>query len=244
MDGNRLGSMKDLFIADTHLIDPDDNRYRHLLELLEQQCGQLRSLIMLGDIFEFWLGYKHTVFTAYIPLLNTLRRLQAAGTELVFVEGNHDFHLGPYFSETLKCRILPDGGVLERDGRKIFIAHGDLVNPRDTGYRLLRRFLRHPWTRRLMLLVPPDTAWRVARWASAKSSRKNGGRDRHRLPREDLFNYARRYFSEGYDTVITGHFHVPCLHRENGNTLIALGGWSNQPSYATLEDGVFTLYPS
>lgn len=236
--------MKDLFIADTHLTDPCEDRYIHLLKLLDQQCGSLRSLIMLGDIFEFWLGYRHTVFSAYIPLLDTLRRLQAAGTELVFVEGNHDFHLGPYFSEILNCRILPDGGALERDGRKIFIAHGDLVNPRDTGYRILRRFLRHPWMRRLLMLVPPDLAWRVARWASAKSSRKNGGCDRHRLPRKDLANYANHYFSEGYDTVITGHFHVPLKYNDNGNTLIALGDWSNEPSYAILEDGIFTLYPS
>jgi UDP-2,3-diacylglucosamine hydrolase len=235
--------MKDIFLADTHLLDPRDNRYRLLLDFLDQQRGQLRSLVMLGDIFEFWLGYKHTVFSAYLPLLECLRRLREAGAELVFVEGNHDFHLGPYFSETLGCRILPDGGALERDGRRIFIAHGDLVNPHDTGYLLLRRFLRHRWTRRLMMLIPPDTAWRIALWASHKSSRKNGGRDHHRLPREDLMNYARQRFSEGYDTVITGHFHVPLLHRENGHTLIALGGWSKGPSYAVLEENVFTLYP-
>lgn len=236
--------MKDLFLADTHLLDPEDDRYKRLLTFLELQCGSLRSLVMLGDIFEFWLGYRHTVFAAYVPLLDILRRLQASGTELVFVEGNHDFHLGPYFSETLNCRILPDGGELERDGRRIFIAHGDLVNPRDTGYRCLRRVLRHPLTRCLLKWVPPDLAWGVARWASAKSACRNGGRDRHSLPREDLIAYARRYFTKGFDTVVTGHFHVPLLHRENGNTLIALGDWTNQPSYLFLEKGEFTLYPS
>ncbi|WP_052643396.1 UDP-2,3-diacylglucosamine diphosphatase [Syntrophotalea carbinolica] len=239
-----MDPMKDLFLADTHLLDPCDEPYLRLLDFLDGQCGSLRSLVMLGDIFEFWLGYRHTVFSAYLPLLERLRRLHEAGTELVFVEGNHDFHLGPYFSETLDCRILPDGGALERDGRKIFIAHGDLVNPKDTGYRVLRRVLRHPLSHRLMMLVPPDTAWRIARWASAKSSRKNGGRERHSLPHDDLLNYARQRFSEGYDTVITGHFHVPLLHHENGHTLIALGDWTKQPSYAVLEDGVFTLYPS
>lgn len=236
--------MKDIFLADTHLLDPRDACYRRLLTFLDQQHGNLRSLVLLGDIFEFWLGYRHTVFSTYLPLLERLRRLREAGTELIFVEGNHDFHLGPYFRETLGCRILPDGGTLERDGRRIFVAHGDLINPRDTGYRLLRRFLRHRWTHRLMMLIPPDTAWRIARWAGNKSARKNGGRDRRQLPREDLLNYARKYFAEGHDTVITGHFHVPLLHKENGHTLIALGDWSQEASYAVLEDGIFTLYPS
>jgi UDP-2,3-diacylglucosamine hydrolase len=234
--------MKDLFLADTHLVDPRDERYSRLLTFLDENRGQLRSLVMLGDIFDFWIGYRHCVFSAYIPLLESLRRLSEAGTELVFVEGNHDFHLGPYFRDTLGCRILPDGGCLERDGRKIFIAHGDLINPRDQGYRLLRRFLRHNWTRHLMMMIHPDSAWRIARWASAKSARKNGGRDRHRLPREDLLAFARSRFSEGYDTVITGHFHVPLMHREKRHTLIALGDWSTKPSYAILENGDFTLY--
>jgi UDP-2,3-diacylglucosamine hydrolase len=236
--------MKDLFLADTHLVDPEDDRYRRLLTFLEQQRGQLRSLVMLGDIFEFWLGYRYTVFAAYVPLLDTLRRLRADGTELIFVEGNHDFHLGPYFRDTLQCRILPDGGTLERDGRRIHIAHGDLVNPRDTGYRFLRRVLRHPLTRRLMMLVPPDIAWRIARWASHKSSRKNGGCDRRRIPEQDLLSFARARFAEGCDAVITGHFHVPWQHRENDHLLLALGDWSDGPSYAVLEDGRFTLYPA
>ena len=109
--------MKAVFIADAHLLDPEDANYRRLLAFLHQQRGSLSHLVLLGDIFEFWLGYRHSVFAPFVPLLEELRRQRAAGTELVFVEGNHDFHLGPYFSETLACRILPDGGVLELDGR-------------------------------------------------------------------------------------------------------------------------------
>ena len=105
--------MRDLFIADAHLLAPQDANYRRLLEFLRAQRGRTRTLVLLGDIFEFWIGYRYCVFSAYVPLLEALRELREAGARIVYVEGNHDFHLGPYFAETLGCDILPDGGVIE-----------------------------------------------------------------------------------------------------------------------------------
>lgn len=235
--------MKHLFLADTHLSDPADPIYRQVMNLLEEHTGQLRTLVLLGDIFEFWIGYRHVVFSSYVPLLEKLRQLREAGTQLVFVEGNHDFHLGPYFRDILDCRILPDGGPLELDGRRIFLTHGDLVNPHDKGYRRLRRVLRHPLTRRLLSWIPPDAAWAVARRASRLSARKGNGRQRRRIPDEALLAFARERFEEGYDTVITGHFHVPLQRCRDGQSLLALGDWSHGPSYILLEQGAFTCYP-
>ncbi len=232
--------MKDIFLADAHLLDPAAGNYQRLLTFLEQQRGTIRHLVMLGDIFEFWIGYRHTVFAPFVPLLEELRRQRDSGTKLVFVEGNHDFHLGPYFSETLGCRILPDGGDLELDGRRVFIAHGDLVNPADRGYRLLRRLLRCRLSRLLLPLVPPDWAWRVARWASRLSARRKGC-SRCYLPEKELLNFARERFAEGYDAVLTGHFHIPLYRQLDGKVLISLGDWIEQDSYAVFENGAFAL---
>ncbi len=232
--------MKDIFLADAHLLDPADDNYKRLLTFLRQQRGTIRNLVMLGDIFEFWLGYRHTVFAPFVPLLEELRLQRESGTELIFVEGNHDFHLGRYFSETLKCRILPDGGALELDGKRVFIAHGDLVNPADRGYRLLRSFLRCRLSRLLLPLVPPDWAWGVSRWASHQSSRRKKASQRY-LPEELLQNFARERFAEGYDAVLIGHFHIPLYRQLDGKLLICLGDWIEQDSYAVFENGAFAL---
>lgn len=232
--------MKDIFLADAHLLDPEDENYRRLLAFLKQQRGTIRHLVMLGDIFEFWLGYRHTVFAPFVPLLEELRLQRESGAELIFVEGNHDFHLGPYFSETLKCRILPDGGALELDGKRVFIAHGDLINPADRGYRFLRWALRCRLSRLLMALAPPDWTWRISRWASHQSSRRKQCRQPY-LPEELLLNFARERFAEGYDTVLTGHFHIPLYRQIDGKLLICLGDWIEQDSYAVFENGAFAL---
>lgn len=234
--------MRDVFIADAHLVDPSDANYRRMLDFLDGLRGNTRTLYLLGDIFEFWVGYRHVVFAPYVPLLEALRRLREAGTTIVCVEGNHDFHLGTYFTDILGCRVLPDGGEALIDGQRVWIGHGDLVNSRDRGYRLLRRVLRSWPMRALMALAPPDWTWTVARWASRQSQKGRPAKELRWVPEAMLADHARQRFAEGYAAVVTGHFHAPLLQQVEGKTLVALGDWIGQYSYAAWEDGAFSLH--
>lgn len=232
--------MIDLFLADAHLRDPADPNYRQLLAFLEQQQGRVRTLYLLGDIFEFWVGYRHVVFAPYVPLLEALYRLRQAGTEIVYVEGNHDFHLGPFFAKTLGATILPDGGAVTIDSQRIYLTHGDLIDPADHGYRRLRRLLRSRLIKALIAIVPPDVTWAISRWGSRRSQARRGGRPSY-LPLPLLRRHAQRRFNEGCSAVVSGHFHLPCLETGEG-TLVALGDWISQYSYAKLENGEFSLH--
>jgi len=89
--------MRAIFLADAHLRKPGDHNYLMMLDFLDEQCGKTDILVLLGDIFEFWIG-KNSVITDYVPLIDALERLHQQGTKLVYVEGNHDFHLGPVFT--------------------------------------------------------------------------------------------------------------------------------------------------
>ncbi len=233
--------MKDIFLADAHLRHPDDPAYRRLLAFLAEQRGQLRTLYLLGDIFDFWLGFRHTVYAAHVPLLAELRKLREAGTELVCVEGNHDFHLGPYFSEELGARILPDGGAVEIDGQRVYLAHGDLVNAGDRGYRRLRRLLRSSLIRALAQVVHPDWTWGVYCWLEARSSAGKPAKVDRQLPLELLRLHAGERFAAGCQVVVTGHFHIPHHETTAAGTLLSLGGWLEQSAYAVAENGRFTL---
>ncbi len=233
--------MKDIFIADAHLLDPADENYRRLLAFLDEIRGSTRTLYLLGDIFEFWVGYRHVVFTPYVPVLEALRRLREAGAQIVCLEGNHDFHLGPYFTEVLGVRVFPDGGTVEIDGKQVFLGHGDLVNPEDSGYRKLRRFLRSAPMRLAIKAVPPDLAWEISRWASRQSKKTHEHKRRRWNPEQMLTTHAEQRFVEGHEAVITGHFHAPLFKWTDQGVLIGLGDWITQYSYATFEDGEFCL---
>ena len=230
--------MKAIFLSDAHLRDPGDLNYQRLLAFLNRQ-DDLDALFLLGDIFEFWLGYRHIVFSAYVPLLEALRRLVESGTELYFVEGNHDFHLGPYFTETLRCTVIPEQQLIEWDGRRIYLCHGDTLNA-TPAYRRLRTFWRSRPIRWLSRLIHPDLVWSFALWLSAKSGKNSPG-NTHQDPTPVLRPLAERQALHGVELVICGHYHHPLDLDQNGVRVIALGDWISQFSYAEMVDGRIRL---
>jgi len=230
--------MRAIFLADAHLRHPQDRNYQQLLKFLEQQ-QDLDGLFLLGDIFEIWLGYKHLAFSSYIPLLERLRQLVENGTRLFFVEGNHDFNLGPYFRDILRCTIIPDEQRVDWDGKKLFLCHGDLLNP-NRKYQLLRSFWRSGLIRVLSRLVHPDLVWSFAIWASDKSQ-QNHPEDNQWDPTPLILPFARKQFAEGCDAVLCGHFHRAVNQENDGKRLIVVGDWINQFSYAELIDGRFEM---
>lgn len=232
--------MRALFLADAHLRQPSDKNYRALLTFLDAQCGQVDILVLLGDIFDFWIG-NGEILAEHAPMIEALERLKEQGTRLVYIEGNHDFHLGPVFTERLGCRVLADGGTLEIDGRKVFLAHGDLANSQDKGYLRLRRFFRSKAFALLVRHLPAGLLQRIARLASRESRKTSTGK-RHRWPATELLKtHARRHFGTGHQVVVTGHFHQPFHIRQKEGELVALGDWIEQFSYAVCDNGVFSL---
>ncbi|MDX2479738.1 MAG: UDP-2,3-diacylglucosamine diphosphatase [Desulfuromusa sp.] len=227
--------MRAIFLSDAHLRHPQDNNYQLLLDFLNQQ-KDLDALFLLGDIFEFWLGYKHLVFTVYIPLLEKLHQLSKSGTKLYFVEGNHDFNLGPYFTETLNCTVIPDQQLINWDGQKIMLSHGDLLNP-DRNYQRLRSLWRSWPIKFLSKVIHPDIVWSFAIWLSNKSS-KNKPENHHYDPTQYLIPFSEISHS---NIVICGHFHHPLDIEHRGVKIIALGDWIEQFSYAEMVNGEIKL---
>lgn len=230
--------MKAIFLADAHLRQPQDDNYQKILAFLEQQ-EDLDALFLLGDIFEFWVGYQHLVFSAYVPLLEQLRRLVAGGTRLYYVEGNHDFLLGPYFSETLNCTVITEQQLIEWDGKKLLLNHGDLINP-GQGYLLLRNFWRSAPVRILTRLLHPDLLWRFALWLSDRSRDKRL-QSKSWDPSPLLQPLADSANGKNADIILCGHFHQPVQNEYQGKQLIVVGDWIRQYSYAEMIDGRIEL---
>ncbi len=233
--------MRALFLADAHLSKPADPNYRSLLAFLEKQRGKTDLLVLLGDIFEFWIG-KATVVADYVPLIDCLERLHRQGTRLVYVEGNHDFHLGPVFTRRLNCQVLPDGGGIELDGKKIYLAHGDLANPDDVGYRRLRKLLRSRLLQSLIRFAPNGLTMAIANRGSFESRKSSADRHRRWPARKILQPYVQAILAEGYQAVVTGHYHQPYHEKMDDGEHIALGDWITQYSYAVYENRTFSLH--
>jgi len=227
--------VKLIFLSDAHLKGLDDPNQRLLCSFLEGLDG-VDTLVILGDLFDFWVGFNDAVYYQYLPILAQFLRLKDKGVKIKYLEGNHDFFMGPFFTDVLKAEVYPYPMEMELDGKRLFLAHGDTVNKRDYGYRFLRWFLRRRPIHFIMRNLP-SLVWRMAKVMSKGSRQYLGkGFDYDTI----LLNYAMD--KRGYDAVILGHSHVPRFERIMGGMLyVNLGDWITHYTYLVYEDGGFRL---
>ncbi|MDD2556821.1 MAG: UDP-2,3-diacylglucosamine diphosphatase [Desulfuromonas sp.] len=248
--------MKDILIADAHLKYATDEHYIHLLEFLKQNMGKIRTLVLLGDIFEFWVGHRHCVYSAYIPLLEQLSLLRQSGTSIIMVEGNHDFNVGPYFSHTLGAKIIPNGDVAMLGETKVWLEHGDLINPKRT-YRWLRKLFRSRGASILSWVLHPDLLWGIAEylgnWSKKQRTKirtkqglnQEAGQDTgyslSAIPQELLLALATMHSASGCDALVCGHFHHSWHKKTSHTEALVVGEWRKHGTYAEHQDGEFKL---
>lgn len=233
--------MKTLVLADAHLLFPEHADYAALLCFLQRHEEEIDRLILLGDMFEFITGHPKTHFACYAPFIQRLDRLSARGVEIVYCEGNHDFNLASFFGEVKGWKVFADLAPLTTAFGKSLFCHGDLIDPNEKGYRLLRSFLRSRLIWFLMNLVPQSLIWHIAQKASGKSRRRRQRQPQRLVAKEVLKGFALKQWERGYPLVVTGHFHREWVWQEGENRLISLPPWKDQRGYLWLEEDRFTI---
>lgn len=235
--------MRTIFLADAHLAAPTDRNYRLLLRFLRELEGNTETLFILGDLFDFWLGFPTNPFREFDDLLAALQSLVQSGCRLVYFEGNHDFHLGHVFRQRLGAEVHAGPAVCSVQGRRLFLCHGDQINPHDRGYRLLRLLLHNRLAAALVRYVPPSVALRI-RDRLQRASRAGYQAKLQRWDyREIIRTFARTVREQGCDGLVTGHFHLAFCEGLDGSpfAVLSLGDWMEQFTYGEITAGTLSL---
>lgn len=199
--------MRVLWIADAHLSDPASEPYRALLELLERSTKEIDALVLLGDLFEVWLGDHPTLLSRHRPLVDRIAGIRAQGKKIFYLKGNHDFLLGKTIESRMGPPIPGDEAVFSWDGYRFLASHGDHINKKDRGYQILRTVLRTPWTEKLLTFVGPSASFRIARILDRVASGSPNPRAL-RSVRAAHLRYARTRLRGPFDAVVLGHSHL------------------------------------
>lgn len=232
--------MRAIFIADAHLKGLNDPNQKTLCSFLET-LKDIDRLFILGDLFEFWTGYNQILEHHYSPILAQFKRLKTKGIKIIYVEGNHDFSVEPFFKEILGGEVYPDSADINLDGKRFFLAHGDIVE-HSISHKIWRRLLRSPALSMIIKITPPAFVWRVA-MKLAKTSRQNYTRGVliDNLQRE----FAKEKIKDGFDFVILAHSHVPEILEETTDDKKGIyanpGDWIREFSYLIYENGKIRL---
>jgi len=235
--------MRTIFIADAHLRSSDDANYHLLLRFLHDLEGKLDALYILGDLFDFWLGFPSHNYPQYDAVLDALERLVARGCRLVYFEGNHDFHLGTVFSQRLKAEIHAGPAIECLQGKRLYICHGDQINKEDRLYRLLRRLLRSRLVAVSVRHFPPAWAEKIRERLQKRSQAGYIVKTARWDYRQILLDFAAGLQRQGCDGLVTGHFHLALREElpESAFTVLSLGDWMEQFTYGEMEDGALRL---
>jgi UDP-2,3-diacylglucosamine hydrolase len=215
-------------LSDAHLGAAPDESERDLLAFLRDLPADAKSLVINGDLFDFWFEWRQVVPRAGVRVLGELARLRDRGLPILWIAGNHDCWGGAILREDLGLdyRFGPWRG--EIGGWDVLIEHGDgLRDKEDAPYRRLRAVLRHPWAVRAYRWIHPD----IGTWIALRSSHTS----RNMRPRdggEGLRRVAEQRLTatDAPGILIFGHSHLQTMERIGRGVFANPGAWMDGPT--------------
>ncbi len=224
--------MTTLFISDLHLDTARPQIVEQFLAFVRDEAAHADALYILGDFFEAWIG-DDAAGELENTVADALAALHAQGVPVFFMHGNRDFLLGDAWARRARLTILPDPSVIEIEGERILLMHGDTLCTDDEAYQAFRTQTRDPQWQRAFL--SRTLAERRAFAAQARAESQRHTRSVAEVITDvnpDAVQAALRMHR--VRKLIHGHTHRPARHQFalDGNAVerIVLGDWYEQAS--------------
>lgn len=229
-----------LFVSDSHFRTPPDaaseERELKLVQLLRSQEGKLQHLFLLGDIFDYWFEYHDVVPKGYATLFACLKEMNAKGVQIHYFTGNHDMWVEDYFTQTFGAIIYREAQLMEINGHRCFVGHGDGLGGKQRKYMMIKRILNCRFNWWLYGMLHPRQSFALARFCS-QSSRESHDEGVFVFRGEDEYQvqFARELLQmTDVEYFILAHRHIPTRYELSpGHLFFNTGDWLENFSYIT-----------
>src|SRR5690625_1831991 len=114
----------DIIASDQHLGAVPRSKERSFIDFLEEVGARARSLLLVGDLFDFWFEYGPVIHGRHFRVLTALADLVDAGVPVTLMGGNHDAWGGEFLREEGGVAFYPDTLRTAIGGRGDLVAHG------------------------------------------------------------------------------------------------------------------------
>ena len=229
----------DYIASDVHLGAVPRETETAFLAFLEHAGAHARSLLLVGDLFDFWFEWGPVVPGKHFRVLAALRAVVDAGVPVTLMGGNHDAWGGRFLREEVGVAFHADPVEMELGGRRALIAHGDGVGRGDLKYRMLKAVIRSRPAILGFRILHPELGMRLA-GAVSTTENKVESDDRARSRAEYIAEWARERLRADptLGLVVCGHAHLPTIEEvEPGLYYVNSGDWIRHDSYVTVRPG-------
>ncbi|MCK9422228.1 MAG: UDP-2,3-diacylglucosamine diphosphatase [Bacteroidales bacterium] len=234
-----------VIISDVHL-GAFGCRAKELLIYL--RSTRPKMLVLNGDIVDIWQFRKRYFPKSHLLVIRYLTGLIAKNTKVVYITGNHDELLRKFVKFNIGSFKLVNKLLLELDGKKIWIFHGDVFDITMQYSKWLAKLGSIGYDMLIMLNSTINfLLTRIGREKISFSKRiKNSVKTAVSYINKFEETAAAIAISKGYTHVICGHIHQPAIRRisnTNGDVIyLNSGDWIENLSALEYNKGEWSIY--
>ena len=204
-----------LFISDLHLSAERPDANEQFFRFLGDEARRAQALYVLGDLFEYWAGDDELKDPAGDPLASDvaqgLHHLCDAGVTVHVMHGNRDFLIAGNFCSAAGASLLADPSVVEINGTRALLMHGDTLCTDDRDYQAWRLTARsETWQREF--LAKPLTERHAAIGALREKSKQVIAAKPAEIMDVNADAVRDAFRRHGVRRLIHGHTHRPARH--------------------------------
>lgn len=190
-----------IFISDSHY-NKERIIFHTLLKKIESKELNPSQVFLMGDMFDFLsneISYFKKINKEVVDTINNI----AKTTEVIYLEGNHDYNLKKIFPDVLVIPRDKQPYTFLLDDKKVSLAHGDIFTPKS--YDIFTSIIRNSIVLHLLNLIDINN-WLTKKVENFLMSKNICKKQKHF--KEFVEKRKKQYNSS---LIIEGHFHQGLL---------------------------------
>lgn len=222
----------------------------HALEIVQYlKSIQPKILVLNGDIIDIWQFRRKYFPATHMQVIRELFKLMEQGSKVYYITGNHDEALRKYSGTEIGNLILDDKLVLELDGKKTWIFHGDVFDATTKGgAKFIAKLGGHGYdfliwlnhiTNKILTLLGKEKR-------SFSKQVKNSVKKAVAWINDFENTAAELAIEKGFDYVVCGHIHQPqikeYINNKGNTTYLNSGDWIENLSALEYERGSWKIH--
>jgi UDP-2,3-diacylglucosamine hydrolase len=227
--------MKCSFFSDLHIKNVNDDASKLFLKFCcSHEVKNSETIFLLGDMFDMLIGEHKEYLKKFDYFFENIIKFLESGKKVIFLEGNHDFHIKRTMTEYVKkkteyhqnFRYLHDGENIELNGDIFYFCHGDDV---DFHNKYFKRWKKIYTSTPFKIMVNKIFSYNLIEYLGHSASNDSKKRGKKAF---DLSQAKEKYIRGAEELIkvkkvngiIAGHTHIMEMHKfENGTHYINCG---------------------